>query len=363
MVVHLGECDSLASAYVWCECPSFGFMYRPIVPTDSARVGVGGARRAVGVGGARRSRRGDGARARVERSRGLPVCLARAGAEADGNRVMTAATRRSAEPPSVAETTTTTRADVEKMTVATLRDELRARGLATDGLKAVLATRLREALDSPTRGTKRERNDGDGARVTAGEAGERKRRRWDDAEDGDAPGKEAPVKAKAKAGGLDKQVLLKQKQALLKQKELAAKLKARKEASGKGKAEEKSSARPSAKQMTLRLDAQGREIDESGALVVNKVIETSTLRMNLKQQRANAFAQAQAEAQAELASQIGAEHDDPSLRGGRARKPRANFQVRIIFPIPTSSSVFASVHLSKLRGNLTKCPLETTRML
>ena len=74
---------------------------------------------------------------------------------------MTAATRRSAEPPSVAETTTTTRADVEKMTVATLRDELRARGLATDGLKAVLATRLREALDSPTRGTKRERNDGE----------------------------------------------------------------------------------------------------------------------------------------------------------------------------------------------------------
>ena len=57
MVVHLGECDRLASTYVWCECPSFGFMYRPIVPTDSARVGVGGARRAVGVGGARRSRR------------------------------------------------------------------------------------------------------------------------------------------------------------------------------------------------------------------------------------------------------------------------------------------------------------------
>ena len=299
--------------------------------------------------------------ARAWRAREVSLCHTRAGAGADEKRVMTAATRRSAEPPSVAETTTTTRADVDKMTVATLRDELRARGLATDGLKAVLATRLREALDSPTRGTKRERNDGDGARATAGEAGERKRRRWDDAEDGDAPVKEAPVKAKAKAGGLDKQALLKQKQALLKQKELAAKLKARKEASEKGKAEEKSSARPSAKQMTLRLDAQGREIDESGALVVNKVIETSTLRMNLKQQRANAFAQAQAEAQAELASQIGAEHDDPSLRGGRARKPRANFQVRIIFP--TSSSVFASVHLSKLRGNLTTCPLETTRML
>ena len=255
------------------------------------------------------------------------------------------------------------RARSSSRSVATVIFSTSARGLATDGLKAVLATRLREALDSPPRGTKRERNDGDGARVTAGEAGERKRRRWDDAEDGDAPVKEAPVKAKAKAGGLDKQALLKQKQALLKQKELAAKLKARKEATEKGKVEEKSSARPSAKQMTLRLDAQGREIDESGALVVNKVIETSTLRMNLKQQRANAFAQAQAEAQAELASQIGAEHDDPSLRGGRARKPRANFQVRIIFPIPTSSSVFASVHLSKLRGNLTTCPLETTRML
>ena len=56
--------------------------------------------------------------------------------------------------------------------------------------------------------------------------------------------------------------------------------------------------------------------------MVNKVIEITTLRMNLKQQRANAFAQAQAEAQAELASQIGAEHDDPSLRGGRAQATR-----------------------------------------
>jgi len=315
---------------------------------------------------ARPSRHGDVVDAREGCARRLS--RARAETDEDENRVvMTAATRRSAAPPSAAETTTTTRVDVDKMTVATLRDELRARGLATDGLKAALATRLREALDSPTRGTKRDRVDGEGAPAPAVEARETKRRRWDDGENGGAPVEEAKAPAaasvKGKVGGLDKAALLKQKQALLKQKELAAKLKARKEASEKSKAEEKSSARPSAKQMTLRLDAQGREIDESGALVVNKVIETSTLRMNLKQQRANAFAQAQAEAQAELASQMGAEYDDPSLRGGRARKPRTNFQVRLVFSGSSSSFVFARMHLSKLRGNLTTCPLETTRML
>ena len=166
----------------------------------------------------------------------------------------------------MAETTTTTRADVEKMTVATLRDELRARA----GWRRMGSRRCsrrdceRRWIYPDAAGRERERNDGDGARVTAGEAGERKRRRWDDAEDGDAPVKEAPVKAKAKAGGLDKQALLKQKQALLKQKELAAKLKARKEASREGQSGGEVEREAEREQMTLRLDAQGREIDESG---------------------------------------------------------------------------------------------------
>jgi len=139
------------------------------------------------------------------------------------------------------------------------------------------------------------------------------------------------VVAKPKAaGGLDKAALLRQKQALLKQKELAAKLKAKKVADEKAKAVVGS--RPSARPMALRLDAQGREIDERGELVVNKVIETSTLSVNLKQQRANAFAQAQAEAQAEIASQVGADFDDPRMRAfaGKSRKKRSALQVRSI---------------------------------
>jgi len=310
---------------------------------------------------------------------------------------MTARTRRgaSAEP---AETTNDDRdgnatagsscltADVVgKMTVAALREALSARGLATDGLKAALAERLRESVDAEgTRGTKRKES----ATIVAGGEGETgkratKRRRWDEdpaetaenasATEGksDASTKDAAaaVKAKAKAA-LDKAALLKQKQALLKQKELAAKLKAKKIGdAAKGKAAAPPpppTKKPSARPMALRLDAQGREIDENGELVKTKVIETSTLRMNLKQQRADAFAQAQAEAQAELAAQAG-EYDDPRMGkfAGRSRKPRSTLQVRVRFFflfLILSLLVVRVVHLSKLRGYLTTCATGTTSM-
>jgi hypothetical protein len=275
---------------------------------------------------------------------------------------MTARTRRgaSAEP---AETTdgdrdgnaavgssSLTADDVGKMTVVALREALSARGLATDGLKAALAERLRESVDAEgTRGTKRKENATTGVDGAEGETGKRatKRRRWDeDPAETNAAATEgkseasatkdaaAAVKAKAKAA-LDKAALLKQKEALLKQKELAAKLKAKKlgdAAKGKAAAPPPPAKKPSARPMALRLDAQGREIDENGELVKTKVIETSTLRMNLKQQRADAFAQAQAEAQAELAAQA-SEYDDPRMGkfAGRSRKPRSTLQVRVRF--------------------------------
>jgi hypothetical protein len=275
---------------------------------------------------------------------------------------MTARTRRgaSAEP---AETTdgdrdgnaavgssSLTADDIGKMTVVALREALSARGLATDGLKAALAERLRESVDAEgTRGTKRKENATTGVDGAEGETGKRatKRRRWDeDPAETNAAATEgkseasatkdaaAAVKAKAKAA-LDKAALLKQKEALLKQKELAAKLKAKKlgdAAKGKAAAPPPPAKKPSARPMALRLDAQGREIDENGELVKTKVIETSTLRMNLKQQRADAFAQAQAEAQAELAAQA-SEYDDPRMGkfAGRSRKPRSTLQVRVRF--------------------------------
>jgi len=237
---------------------------------------------------------------------------------------------------------------VDGMTVRALRDALRARGMATDGVKATLAARLLERAGGSEGGTKRAREggaardgdgdgggggdgdgDGDGG-TTATRA--TKRRRWEDGDGAEGAGEAKPeaVVAKPKAaGGLDKAALLKQKQALLKQKELAAKLKAKKVADEKAKAA--AGSRPSARPMALRLDAQGREIDERGELVVNKVIETSTLSVNLKQQRANAFAQAQAEAQAEIASQAGADFDDPRMRAfaGKTRKKRSALQVRL----------------------------------
>ena len=240
--------------------------------------------------------------------------------------------------------------DVGKMTVVALREALSARGLATDGLKAALAERLRESVDAEgTRGTKRKENATTGVDGAEGETGKRatKRRRWDeDPAEANATATEgkseasatkdaaAAVKAKAKAA-LDKAALLKQKEALLKQKELAAKLKAKKlgdAAKGKAAAPPPPVKKPSARPMALRLDAQGREIDENGELVKTKVIETSTLRMNLKQQRADAFAQAQAEAQAELAAQA-SEYDDPRMGkfAGRSRKPRSTLQVRVRF--------------------------------
>ena len=276
---------------------------------------------------------------------------------------MTARTRRgaSAEP---AETTdgdrdgntavgssSLTADDVGKMTVVALREALSARGLATDGLKAALAERLRDSVDAEgTRGTKRKESAATDGAGEGGEAGKRatKRRRWDEdpaetaanaaategrSEASATKDSAAAVKAKAKAA-LDKAALLKQKEALLKQKELAAKLKAKKLGdAAKGKAAAPPPAKkPSARPMALRLDAQGREIDENGELVKTKVIETSTLRMNLKQQRADAFAQAQAEAQAELAAQA-SEYDDPRMGkfAGRSRKPRSTLQVRIRF--------------------------------
>ena len=240
--------------------------------------------------------------------------------------------------------------DVGKMTVVALREALSARGLATDGLKAALAERLRESVDAEgTRGTKRKENATTGVDGAEGETGKRatKRRRWDeDPAEANATATEgkseasatkdaaAAVKAKAKAA-LDKAALLKQKEALLKQKELAAKLKAKKigdAAKGKAAVPPPPAKKPSARPMALRLDAQGREIDENGELVKTKVIETSTLRMNLKQQRADAFAQAQAEAQAELAAQA-SEYDDPRMGkfAGRSRKPRSTLQVRVRF--------------------------------
>lgn len=275
---------------------------------------------------------------------------------------MTARTRRgaSAEP---AETTdgdrdgnaavgssSLTADDVGKMTVVALREALSARGLATDGLKAALAERLRESVDAEgTRGTKRKENATTGVDGAEGETGKRatKRRRWDeDPAEANATATEgkseasatkdaaAAVKAKAKAA-LDKAALLKQKEALLKQKELAAKLKAKKigdAAKEKAAVPPPPAKKPSARPMALRLDAQGREIDENGELVKTKVIETSTLRMNLKQQRADAFAQAQAEAQAELAAQA-SEYDDPRMGkfAGRSRKTRSTLQVRVRF--------------------------------
>ena len=233
---------------------------------------------------------------------------------------------------------------MDGMTVRALRDALRARGMATDGVKATLAARLLESAGGSEGGTKRAREggaardgDGDGGGDGDGDGGTTatratKRRRWEDGDGAEGAGEAKPeaVVAKPKAaGGLDKAALLKQKQALLKQKELAAKLKAKKVADEKAKAA--AGSRPSARPMALRLDAQGREIDERGELVVNKVIETSTLSVNLKQQRANAFAQAQAEAQAEIASQAGADFDDPRMRAfaGKTRKKRSALQVRL----------------------------------
>lgn len=172
----------------------------------------------------------------------------------------------------------------------------------------------------------------------------RKRTRWDaggesnvddDARDASAGEMEKVaeegdrVASGAKAGALDRGELAKRKLALAKQKELAAKMKA---AKGGGKIGESAKAptRPSARPMALRLDALGREIDERGRLVdASKVIHTSTFKVNLKQQRADAFAQAQAEAQAELAAVGGGEFDDPRMAkvAARARKPRATLQV------------------------------------
>jgi len=264
-------------------------------------------------------------------------------------------------------------------------------------LKAALAARLRDAIARETAsgandgstlaegravetGVKRKAEEGmDGAEAEAGSTTEvvavegraMKRRRWDDAH-GSGAGSDAaapvavakpPTGATVKVGGLDKAALLKQKQALLKQKELAAKLKAAKAGGKVGYVAKASTS--GVRPMALRLDAQGREIDERGQLVdTTKVIHTSTLRVNLKKQRADAFAQAQAEAQAEMAALGGDDFDDPRMAKvvARARKPRSAFQVRNLRSRLTAYSLF-SLHLSKPRGYLTTCTTGTTRML
>jgi len=308
---------------------------------------------------------------------------------------------QSVEPAATTTTATTaaalTIADVDALTVVKLKAALAARGQGVDGLKAALAARLRDAIARETAsgandgstlaegravetGVKRKAEEGmDCAEAEAGSTTEvvavegraMKRRRWDDAH-GSGAGSDAaapvavakpPTGATVKVGGLDKAALLKQKQALLKQKELAAKLKAAKAGGKVGYVAKASTS--GVRPMALRLDAQGREIDERGQLVdTTKVIHTSTLRVNLKKQRADAFAQAQAEAQAEMAALGGDDFDDPRMAKvvARARKPRSAFQVRNLRSRLTAYSLF-SLHLSKPRGYLTTCTTGTTRML
>ena len=86
---------------------------------------------------------------------------------------------------------------MDGMTVRALRDALRARGMATDGVKATLAARLLESAGGSEGGTKRAREggaardgdgdgDGDGG-TTATRA--TKRRRWEDGDGAEGAGR------------------------------------------------------------------------------------------------------------------------------------------------------------------------------
>ena len=237
-------------------------------------------------------------------------------------------------------------------------------GVGTSGVGRTIGGVKEVDAAGDARGTKRgaPSEDAEGANASVPRT---KRRRWEDGsgENAETPSERAVEEKPRVKPKLDKAALLKQKEALLKQKELAAKLKAKKEADEAKKASAVSG-RPRAAPMALRLDAQGREVDERGNLVVHKVIESSALSANLKQQRAAAFAQAQAQAQAEMVAQIGSEYDDPRMRAfsGRSRKARSTLQVRFVPRVEDLFFLLQRIFQSS-EVNLTKCPLETTRML
>ena len=212
---------------------------------------------------------------------------------------------------------------------------------------------------------KRAREEAEAAEVSAPETRRAKRRRWDD---GDAlaapptappaippphpPGASAAAPAKPALPNVD--ALAKAKAVLQKQKELAAKLAsvpklanpaaapsgadaARKtalaralEVAAAAKSAKPAAATASAAPRALRLNAAGEEIDEDGNVIVAKVREVSTFKVNEKTNKLEEFAALERAAEAEAA----AEADDlawmdPRMgAAGRRRERKGGFQVR-----------------------------------
>lgn len=219
---------------------------------------------------------------------------------------------------------------------------------------------------------KRAREEAEAAEVSAPETRRAKRRRWDD---GDAlaapptappaippphpPGASAAAPAKPALPNVD--ALAKAKAVLQKQKELAAKLAsvpklanpaaapsgadaARKtalaralEVAAAAKSAKPAAATASAAPRALRLNAAGEEIDEDGNVIVAKVREVSTFKVNEKTNKLEEFAALERAAEAEAA----AEADDlawmdPRMgAAGRRRQRKGGFQVRERFPCPS----------------------------
>ena len=221
---------------------------------------------------------------------------------------------------------------------------------------------------APTRSAeKRAREEAEAAEAPAPETRRAKRRRWDD---GDAlaapptappaippphpPGASAAAPAKPALPNMD--ALAKAKAVLQKQKELAAKLAsvpklatpaaapsaadaARQTAlaralevaaAAKSKSAKPAPAAASAAPRALRLNAAGEEIDEDGNVIVAKVREVSTFKVNEKTNKLEEFAALERATEAEAA----AEADDlawmdPRMgAAGRRRERKGGFQVR-----------------------------------
>ena len=110
---------------------------------------------------------------------------------------------------------------------------------------------------------------------------------------------------------------------------------------------------------TLRLNANGDEIDEDGNVVKTEPRnETSTFKVNARSNKLDAFAAAERAALAEAANEDEAWADPRVGAGGRRREKRTGFRVRADAPKPNEpnrtepnrTERFSSAHPSKPRG-------------
>ena len=110
---------------------------------------------------------------------------------------------------------------------------------------------------------------------------------------------------------------------------------------------------------TLRLNANGDEIDEDGNVVKTAPRnETSTFKVNARSNKLDAFAAAERAALAEAANEDEAWADPRVGAGGRRREKRTGFRVRADAPKPNEpnrtepnrTERFSSAHPSKPRG-------------